>query len=59
LELRKEKVIMKFNLKNRPKAKYPHNSTTEKWFRGFEKELREYKKQFVSAQEMIKEILGE
>jgi len=31
---------MSFDLKNRPKAKYPTNSITEKWARGFEKKMR-------------------
>jgi hypothetical protein len=66
---------LKYNLKNRPKAKYPHNSITEKWFRGFEAELRAEKtaleKRMANEQlglakahfdgrwSFIKELLGE
>ncbi len=32
---------MKFNLKNRPKLSDEYNTWTERWFEGFEKELRE------------------
>ena len=31
-----------FTLKNRPKAKYPANSITEKWFQSFEKKHRTF-----------------
>ena len=66
---------MKFNLKNRPK--YDKNSRLfshigqnfEKWFEGFEAELREIEKKlhngfmsddaFGYAHTLIKEILGE
>jgi len=58
---------MKFNLKNRPKAKYYYYavvlSPTEEWFRGFEKELRELSESEgicdVTAVTLIEEILGE
>ena len=68
---------MKFNLKNKPKVNWQSEnlmllwedfSQIEKWFEGFEKELKElYKNEkriygrssIMDAKDLIKEILGE
>jgi len=57
---------MKFNLKNRPRHK-GYTATTrefvadeEKWFEGFEKELRELLGvHYEDSDDLIREILGE
>ena len=41
LRLREGSESMKFNLKNRPKAANYYVPDVEKWFEGFEKQLRE------------------
>ena len=60
---------MKFNLKNRPSSSrdYSDNGEWKKWFKGFEKELRQIKKECQETENpfdigqriLIKEILDE
>ena len=59
---------MKFNLKNRPTYQSyvdtpddeEYYDTVQKWFEGFEKELKQmYRKRQLIPADIIKEILGE
>ena len=56
-------AAMRFNLKNRPKTSETYNYAheIEKWFEGFEAELRELlpKQIHPTVIQLIKEILGE